>query len=394
MPAGVGIWKVTNGRGEIFWKIRLGKRFTRGKVIVKQFKSAEMAEAWLFGPDVPKGDPQQRGILHLIKRAPAFVDQLTVAQITEAALAFLRLGDKSLTEVVDFYFEHARPAGGGKTFNQLLKFYLDLKQSKGVTKKHLRGLRTIGELFAEDFGTTPVNQINQQAVEAWLEELDLEPLTVGNYIRDLRSIFREAERREWCKSNPFANIKKPQVIGGEIACLTPTEVARLFVRCLADFAPLLGLKIFAGLRTSELLRLDWEQIHKAEIIIHAQQSKTRGRRVVTIQPNLARWLALAKPEEGLLWKKGQNAFHDAIARLAVAARVRLESNSFRKTFGSYHFAKFKNENLTASEMGNSPKVIFIHYRAVVSAEAATLFWSIDPVTAKKIAEGRNTPLED
>ena len=65
----------------------------------------------------------------------------------------------------------------------------------------------------------------------------------------------------------------------------------------------------------------------------------------------------------------------------------MKSNFFRKTFASYHFAKFKNENLTAAEMGNSPKVIDEHYRAVATAEMAKLFWNIDPKTAKGVAEG-------
>jgi len=67
--------------------------------------------------------------------------------------------------------------------------------------------------------------------------------------------------------------------------------------------------------------------------------------------------------------------------------VRLESNSFRKTFGSYHFAKFKNENLTASEMGNSPKMVHEHYRAVATTSAAKLFWKITPTTIEAIAAG-------
>lgn len=387
LPPGVGVWKVAKERGGL-WKVRLGKRFTGGKEIVKHFKTLDMAKNWLFGPRETRGTEFQSGMLHLVDESKSSVRELTAAQLNDAHDAVITLGGAAtLKDAVAFYMKHARPDGGVKSFNELLKFYLNLKRVKGVTPKHIRGLQSVGEMFAEDFGEMPVSLIKQEAAEEWLSELDLEPVTIGNRIRDLRCIFREAVRRSWCASSPFANIQKPQMVSGEITCLTPKEVARLFVHCPADLMPLLALKIFAGLRTSELLRLEWSQIGKAEVIVQARQSKTRKRRVITIQPNLARWLALAKPEEGLIWNKGQNAFHDAIARLAAAAEVGMKSNFFRRTFASYHFAKFKNENLTAAEMGNSPKVVYEHYQAVATAEMAKQFWNIRPETVKGIAEG-------
>ncbi|MEI6562573.1 MAG: tyrosine-type recombinase/integrase [Verrucomicrobiota bacterium] len=358
LPSGVGVWRVSNGRKD-YWKVRLGKRFTGKNVIVKYFNSMADAKTWLFGSDYTK-TVSKNGVLYLTHNAQAAVGQLTASKILAAAAAYNMLGEASLTDAVEFYLKHARPEGGVKTFNDLLQFYLHRKKAKGVSPNHLAGVRSIGENFARKFGKKPVSLIEQMAVEKWINKLKLEPVTIGNYIRNLRSIFRQAQKRGWCTSNPFTNVETPRVNSKEIACLTPKEVARLFVHCPSDFRPLLALKIFAGLRISELLQLDWRQIRKEEVIVQAQQSKTRGRRVITIQPNLARWLALAKPEEGPLWKKCQKAFHNAIVRIATAAEVKLESNHFRKTFGSYHYAKFKNENLTAAEMGNSPKVIFGH----------------------------------
>jgi hypothetical protein len=40
-------------------------------------------------------------------------------------------------------------------------------------------------------------------------------------------------------------------------------------------------------------------------------------------------------------------------------------NALRHSFGSYHYALHKNENLTAAEMGNSPSIVFRHYHAVI-----------------------------
>ena len=51
-------------------------------------------------------------------------------------------------------------------------------------------------------------------------------------------------------------------------------------------------------------------------------------------------------------------------------------NAMRHSFGSYFYAKTKNENLTAAEMGNSPAMVFRHYRALVRSEEVEKYWGI------------------
>ncbi len=50
----------------------------------------------------------------------------------------------------------------------------------------------------------------------------------------------------------------------------------------------------------------------------------------------------------------------------------------RHSFGSYFLGKTKDENLTASEMGNSPEVIIRHYRALVRDADVTWYWRVEP----------------
>ena len=353
--------------------------------MMKDFRVLSEAKEWIFGPEAQKQRSSPGGMVALIEKARESTAELSAAQIAEAAAAFRTLdGQGTLTEAVDFFLKHARPSGGVKTFSELSEFYIGLKETKGTSKKHRSGLRTVATHFSGDYGNSAVNTIRQETIEEWLKELDLEPVTVGNYIRDLRSMFREAVRRQWCVSNPLENIQKPVGQEEEIQCLAPADVARLFVHCPPELQPMLALKIFAGLRTAELLRLDWNQVGREEIVIWAKQAKTRRRRPVTVQPNLSRWFSKMDRGDGLIWKKGQNAYHDAVNRLAVAAGVELAPNRFRQTFASYHYAKFKNENLTAAEMGNSPKVIFAAYRAVAKKEDAKTFWSITPETAEAL----------
>lgn len=73
-------------------------------------------------------------------------------------------------------------------------------------------------------------------------------------------------------------------------------------------------------------------------------------------------------------------------RAGSEAGVELPINVLRHTFGSYHYALHRNENLTAAEMGNSPAVIFRHYRAVVKPDATAMFWNILPEAAENVVK--------
>jgi len=77
-------------------------------------------------------------------------------------------------------------------------------------------------------------------------------------------------------------------------------------------------------------------------------------------------------------------WHFLFAQAASDAGVQLPMNVLRHTFGSYHYAMHRNENLTAAEMGNSPAMVFRHYRAVVTPEAAAKFWNLLPTTSANV----------
>ena len=54
------------------------------------------------------------------------------------------------------------------------------------------------------------------------------------------------------------------------------------------------------------------------------------------------------------------------------------TNALRHSFGSYHLAQFKDTAALALEMGNSPDVIFRHYRELVKPKDAERYWQIKP----------------
>ncbi len=71
--------------------------------------------------------------------------------------------------------------------------------------------------------------------------------------------------------------------------------------------------------------------------------------------------------------------HDEHGSLIRKAIVDGWPHNLRRSFGSYHYAQYRDKNRTAAEMGNSPAVVFRHYRALVERDAADAFWLLRPV---------------
>jgi integrase len=113
--------------------------------------------------------------------------------------------------------------------------------------------------------------------------------------------------------------------------------------------------LFAGLRRSETLALTWEDIdlERCHIIVAGHKAKTRKRRLVTIQPNLAKWLKLGGD---LPIKNRDNALTAAYRLIGP----NWPANALRHSFVSYHLAMFNDVGKTALEAGNSPEMVFRH----------------------------------
>ena len=219
---------------------------------------------------------------------------------------------------------------------------------------------------------------NNSPNPSWLKAQSFSLKTRANYLRDLGILFNFALCHRWTSENPCAFIEKPSELEREVSALTPEDSSKLLAACPDAFLAGVCLKLFAGLRTSELLVLDWSEISASEIVIRGAKAKTRQRRIVAISENLAAWLQPLRKRSGRVAPFLQNAWHRSLEAIAESAGLALPPNILRHSFGSYHFAQHRNENLTAAEMGNSPAMVFQHYRAVVTSEAAARFWSLAP----------------
>jgi integrase len=175
---------------------------------------------------------------------------------------------------------------------------------------------------------------------------------------------------------------------GEIEIFSVEEISRLLAAARAEMVPFLAIGAFAGLRSAEIQRLDWSEIRGDFIHVAKGKAKTRSRRLVPIQPNLAQWLAPHRKESGpvvplasigkqIVWLCEDTAVEAKDGRAEVPA-VKWKHNALRHSFISYRLAVIHDENRVASEAGNSPTMIHAHYRELVTPTDAAAWFAVSP----------------
>jgi integrase len=373
LPSGVSIFQDRSGTTE-YWVLRLGKRWTGGQVVRRRFPLAgEAVKAW--EQEVTKRDALGTGGY-----------ELSPAQLGEAIACFSKLEGTglSLSEAVRLSLKNYRPKTASVSLAEAIRGFLGTQKDRGAAEKTIVGYQSFLRLLSESLNLkVNVHEITENDVRQHLAKYE-KPASRNATIRHLRAFFRWTVKRRWRESDPTEQIDKTREVDDAVAILTVPQARKLLATCATDeeCQPLLAsiaIGLFAGLRTGELAGLDWENVHlngsQRFIEVTARKAKTRQRRIVSVSENLASWLIPTAKEVGLVVPPAYRERHERLQTLAKLSPW--PRNVLRHSFGSYHLAFHKNEALTAAEMGNSPAVIFQHYRALVTPEAAEKFWKLE-----------------
>jgi len=301
---------------------------------------------------------------------------------------------------VDYWLKHACPKGGTRTFEAVTDDFIKSRQTMNCKSTTMRNYRSAIKMLNEEFGQVEIHGIRKADIEDWIAESEWKPRTRKNYIITLSTIFNYAISNEYTVVNPAEHVPRPILEDKPPGILTPAEAENLLAAaldCMPEMAAPIAIGLFAGLRRSEICALDWSEIdlEARTLEVKAAKAKTRQRRIVTIQENLVEWLLKAEKKKGdvapdvdLFGERlkhlvnGRAANDDKPGRPAVVKEW--PHNGLRHSFGSYFFGKTKNENLTSAEMGNSPDVVFKHYRAVVKQPDVERYWQITPYSVAKL----------
>ena len=132
--------------------------------------------------------------------------------------------------------------------------------------------------------------------------------------------------------------------------------------------------------------MEWSDIERRPgfIEVAAHKAKTATRRIVPIADSLSRWLAIAPRNGERVWLHSKAWYFEALRNAADAAGVKWKLNALRHSFISYRLAEIQDVNRVALEAGNSPQMIFRHYRELATPEQARTWFAIAPERAVNV----------
>jgi len=141
--------------------------------------------------------------------------------------------------------------------------------------------------------------------------------------------------------------------------------------CLAQGA-------FSGLRTAEICRIDWKEIGPQYITVAPEKAKTSARRLVPILPAMKAFLALQTRGSGRIFKSDPTRFSTTITDTFRGAGVEPVHNGLRHSFCTYRLADIQNTAQVALEAGNSPVMLFKHYRELATKKQGKAWFAVTP----------------
>jgi integrase len=291
----------------------------------------------------------------------------------------LAVHGKTLRDATDYYLEYLSTVTSSRKVREVVEEFLAAKEADGASGRYLGDLRVRLSRFALTFGESIIASITARELNQWLRSLGVGNVTRNSYRRRLTALFNFARKEEYLARSPLVDVDKPKERAGETEILTVAQMARLLEVASAETLPYWAIGGFAGLRRAELERLEWKDVdlEGGFINVSAAKAKTASRRLVTIQPNLREWLSPYSTARGLVCPAGLRKRLEA-DREAAGMGQDWPQNGLRHSFGSYHLAQFADAAALALQMGNSPNMIFKHYREVVKPKDAAAYWGLSP----------------
>ena len=288
---------------------------------------------------------------------------------------------------IEAFIAHQQIRQRSVTVQRAAEELLERREAEGKSRGHVKDLRMRFRAFSAAHQGRLAAEITTADVDAWLASLSVAPQTRLNARRIISNLFSYCVARGYAASNPVAASIRPKVPPAPVGILTPEQARSLLEACPWEVIPFAAIGLFAGLRTAEIERLHWADVDLDRGFIHvsAAKSKTAQRRLVTISPNLRSWLAMGTdvPVKTVIPAENNRAVCPANYRKLFSKAHKdagihtWPKNALRHSFASYHPAAHKNAAETALQLGHmDARVLFAHYRELVSPEAAQKFWQI------------------
>jgi integrase len=314
---------------------------------------------------------------------------------SQFAAAKKALRNTPLMTAVEFYLKRHPVEIAPKSVQEVVDELIKVKTADKLSARYLENLNYCFAKFIAKFSKETIESVTGVQIDDWLRTSGLSARTRNNLRSAVQTLFNYAKARRYLPRDhdEIESVQLMQDRDGDIEIFAPDELTEILACADERLVPFLVLGAFAGVRHAEIQRMDWKDIRFEDDIIElgASKAKTASRRTIPLLANLRAWLKPYRKASGPITSHRNMAGEIADLVLVINERRKQRTakhtfawkhNALRHSFISYRVAQTQNVNQVALEAGNSPQVIFRHYRELVRPTDATKWFAI---TGKSVA---------
>lgn len=252
-------------------------------------------------------------------------------------------------------------------------------EAEGKSKSHADKIAaTVKQLSLVLKG--PVARVEPLTIDRWLKSLGGSETSKAMWFRYARMFFKWAYRMRFIDRSPLDGLRPPRATPGR-NILTPEQMKELLKAPMGDdVRALVLLGGFAGLRTVEVARMNWEDIDTKtkQIHVRAEVSKQHEgmlERVVDMTEPLMKRRKFFEKKKGRIVANSMEALHERRRKVALALGWEgWPDNALRHSFATYHLGRCGNAGITGYQMGHTSPAMVQRVYAVPAVRADWRAW--------------------
>lgn len=217
----------------------------------------------------------------------------------------------------------AKRKGDVQTVSKFLDAWLHRKEKQLKTSTYKDYFKTVNGVLIPEFGSLALSDLKRAKVREWAADYRASNKRIGNILSVLRAALTEAAEDELIELNPIAGWtyrkQEPPKDEEEVDPFSRDEQAAVLKELEGQAYNLVRFALWTGLRTSELVALDWGDIDWQRGLVCVRRALTQhatrpeitktiaGRRDVKL---LGPALEALKAQKAFTFLKGEEVFQN------------------------------------------------------------------------------------
>lgn len=349
---------------------------------------------------------RQRRSRATLKEAEELVKEVSAA-LKERAEGAMTLDDRQAynlsREIVEPYgytvlqaireWERSKAPFRGKKIAEVIAELIEAKRREKLSDTYVDRLEDDLKAFS---GAVPdeIEKVQAPDIKKFLNSLKVGPRRWNNLRDQIVTLFRYARSQRYLakdRTTEAEDITKMKVARKTVDMFTPEELDEILKNTRLVWLPWILISAYAGIRTFEVLRMDWSHIKWEQKLIYLppEVTKVNERRIIPMCDALFDSLASCRESQGPVCvdKVPQREIEQIVAKIKPTnPKFRWKHNALRHAFGSYRTALTQNVPQVALEMGNSIQMVKRHYLEAKTFEEGLKWFGVPwPLQSKERA---------